>query len=189
MSKREPAELLAVGTPHGVDWESVARATAEAALSSPDAGWMLAGLPTPMEYLMRLKYMGERRDGAVMYGLLCDVVGHALNALTEIRSVGPKLTVDDVEHISAAVIHETIGTGVCGVCNGRKSAMIGNTLVECEPCAGSGKESYRERRDGLLAKYRGERSATELFDRVSMILHEWEMEGVVTVARRSKDER
>lgn len=182
---RDIGEWLALGTPHPVDPQSVGRGTAPTKLSSVDAGWMMAGLPSQIVAYLMCKFQGVE---SARYYAFVDLVDLAL---LEVKNWNPAPTIKEVRHVSHAALTEALGNGICKVCNGRKALAVEDKIIECEACGGQGRLTYSQRRASAILRMRRERVAKgrldRLFDNLVSVLAGWEATGLETVAKRARN--
>lgn len=145
-------ELIAMFATHGVDPEKIYGG--EPDLVAQDVAAAMARLCPTANYLLRVKYAGEMESYSRLWSCwfraLMDKWG-AQNGM--------------VDTIATHSLREHIGSNRCPDCNGTQSAQVGNKVLVCATCAGTGylysKQQYGHPWDGRLDWCRGKLAQIE----------------------------
>jgi hypothetical protein len=164
-------EAKAIRYQPGVDGDPIAQLTWE------DMCFALGTIEdTAPSLLMRLKYGNEAQAGRT---LLRRLKGYAHIVSAQFRL---ELSPEAVKRLAETALEVSVIPPICPTCGGRKEALIGNLLVVCEPCGGSGLISHKGLADKIGLGNDQWKRAEPAFGKLLSLINRWEDEARAVIA-------
>lgn len=168
------AEALARMLPSGVDWESVG--AGPSALTQAEWGSLLSGVPRPSELALRVAFLGDESAVPELVRSL-----HLYGAdVAIIKKMGRPPSGSEVfRRMAVLAVLDVCQDRVCPACRGVAELVVGDKVVACTVCAGSG----RARMDVPAALGQGE-PWVRCYQYVQDGLRAWIVAGLERVAAK-----